>query len=372
MRIVLVYDRVVKWGGAERVLMALHELWPEAPLYTAVYRPHKAGWAKVFTVKDTFLSRAPWRWLPYELFPYLSAVAFESFDFSDYDVVLSVTSADAKAIVTSPKTLHICYCLTPTRYLWSGYHQYLEEPGFGRWNPLVRLGMKLLTPRMRQLDVLTSKRPDMYLAISATVAQRIATYYRRDSTLLYPPVSLPDLPAKKTAPHDYYLVVSRLVPYKKLDYVIRACTKTKRKLKIIGTGIDEQRLRRLAGPTVEFVGSDLTDEQLGCYYQECSALLFPGDEDFGLTAVEAQWYGRPVIAYNSGGVAETVIAGTTGEVYNLQTESALTAALERLEQTTYNGEACRQSARRFSKEIFQQKMNYIVTQSYTQWRKAQS
>lgn len=368
MRIAFVYDRVVKFGGAERILVALHELWPEAPLYTAVYRAETAPWSKTFTIKDSFLRQWPLSVIPHELLPVLTPIAFESFDFDDYDIVLSITSADAKAVITKPHTLHVCYCLTPTRYLWSGYDEYLREPGFSMINPLVRTGLRLLAPKLRSYDRIVANRPDRYIAISETVARRIRTYYGKPSTVIYPPVDTP-APVHNGGNNGYYLIVSRLVPYKKIDYAIRACTARGWNLKIIGKGIDEKRLKKLAGPTVEFLGGNLTDEEVGWYHQSCKALIFPGEEDFGITAVEAQSYGKPVVAYGRGGATETVVEEETGEFYSQPDARNLIRALEKLMSGNYDPEACRRSAMRFSKLQFQNSIRTTLVQLWKQWCK---
>lgn len=363
MKIALVYDRVNKWGGAERVLLALHEIWPKAPLYTAVYNRATASWAKVFGVKSSFLQHLPFAKSTHELYPMLTPLAFESFDFSSFDVVLSVTSAEAKGIITKSNTLHICYCLTPTRYLWSGYQDYLDEPGMGVFNPLAQFLMKIFVPPLRSWDLKASKRPDFYLAISENVKGRIKRYYQRDSQVIYPPVDTDKFrPGKGKSDEKYFLIVSRLVPYKKIDYAISAFNKLGWQLKIVGSGIDEKRLKSLAGNNIEFISSDLSDEKLCIYYQNCQALIFPQEEDFGLTPIEAQACGSPVIAYNGGGVKESVISGEIGELYNSQTEDSLITALKTFQKKQYSPSACRKNALRFSKEIFKKKMKKTIEQ----------
>lgn len=363
MRLSLVYDRVNKWGGAERVLLALHEIWPQAPLYTAVYNPKTASWASVFRVKSSFLQYFPFAKSRHELYPMFTPLAFESFDFSSYDVVLSVTSAEAKGIITKPNTLHICYCLTPTRYLWSGYQDYLNEPGAGFFNPVARIIMKILFSPLRRWDYISSNRPDKFIAISKTVQKRIKKYYQQEASVIYPPVDA-EIFKPSSSPlklkEDYFLVVSRLVPYKKIDYVITVFNKLGWRLKIIGTGIDERRLKSLANRNIEFISNNLTDEKLCCYYQNCRALIFPGEEDFGLTSVEAQSCGKPVIGIGQGGVSETIIAGQTGETYATPDKDSLTSALKKFSKKKYSISLCRRNAIRFSKIQFQQQMKTVV------------
>lgn len=361
MKIALIYDRVNKFGGAERVLLALHEIWPSAPIYTAIYNPSRARWSKFFRIIPSFMNKLPFSSTKHEIFPLLTPYAFESFNFDNYDVVISITSSDAKAIVTKPTTLHICYCLTPTRYLWSGYALYRHQPGVGIFNPFVRFAMNIFSPQMRMWDYILSHRPDRYIAISQTVAKRINSFYKRTAVVIYPPIDtkLFHPPARKKN-SDYYLIVSRLVPYKKIDYAVAAFNQLGWKLKIIGGGIDADRLKKHARKNIEFVYGDLTDEKLCWYYQNCKALIFPGEEDFGLTSVEAQACGTPVIGYGIGGVSETIFPGKTGEIYVSQTTPVLIATVIKSRKKYYNVSDCRNNALRFSKQLFQKKIkNYI-------------
>lgn len=344
-RIALVYDRVNKWGGAERVLLALHELFPKAPLFTSVYHKEKAPWAKVFTVKPTFLQRFPMVISSHERYPFLMPIAFESFSFDNYDIVISVTSEAAKGIVTSSKTLHVCYCLTPTRYLWSGYSEYFSHIFF-------RILTFPFIFYLRAWDLAAAQRPDVIIAISEEVKRRVALYYKRDSAVVYPPFTFV---ARNNATTDkkgkYFLIVSRLVPYKKIQIAIRACNKLKLSLVIVGSGIEKENLQHIAGPTVTFV-SNLTDEELVRYYKGCRALLFPGAEDFGLTIIEAQSFGKPVIAYKGGGALETVIQGKTGEFFYPQSGNALIKILKNFNERRYKPEDCKKQAKKFAKAIF--------------------
>ncbi|MCL4338871.1 glycosyltransferase [Patescibacteria group bacterium] len=364
MKIALIYDKVNKFGGAERVLLSLHQVWPNAPLYTAVYDKKKAKWADAFEVKTSFLDRLPFSSSKHELFPVLTAYAFESFNFDKFDVVISVSSADAKSIITKPQTLHICYCLTPTRYLWSGYDDYLKEPGMGTFNPVARFVMKVTSPSFRRWDYIASQRPDKYIAISKAVANRIKKYYGKESEIIFPPVKTDIFRIEKKIKDkgDYFLIVSRLVPYKGIDYAIRVFNQLGWKLKIIGDGIDEKRLKNIAGKNIDFISSNLTDEKLCCYYQKSIALIFPGEEDFGLTSVEAQACGKPVVGLNAGGLAETVIPGLTGELYDHKDERNLISALSRFSQKKYLPSYCRENALRFSQSVFKENIKKKVYQ----------
>lgn len=362
MKVALVYDRVNKWGGAERVLLSLHKIFPKAPLFTSVYDAKNAPWAKVFTIKTSFLQKFPFAKEHHDWYAPLMPLAFESFSFDEYDVVISITSEAAKGIITKPQTRHICLSLTPTRYLWSGYDNY-----FG--NPLLKTLAYPVVWLLRKWDFAAAQRPDFYIAISQEVADRIKRYYKKIAPVIYPALGLKVRP-KKSQKNDYFLVVSRLVKYKRIDIAIKACSSLGLPLKIIGTGSEEAQLKALAGPTVEFLGS-LTDAELIGYYNDCCALIFPGLEDFGLTVVEAQAYGKPVIAYKAGGVLETVISGKTGEFFSPQTADALEKKLQLLlkkgkislgkKRNKYRTKA-KENAKRFTHESFKNELlSFIKT-----------
>jgi glycosyltransferase involved in cell wall biosynthesis len=372
MNVAIVYDRVNKIGGAERVLCELHKLWPDAPLYTSVYNPKKAEWAHVFDVKTTFLQHIPFAKNHHEWFAWLTPFAFGSLSFDQYDVVISVTSAEAKGIITKPHTLHICYCLTPTRYLWSGVDIYKQQTGFGIFHTIAKIIFTALVPTLRTWDLIASQRPDIYVAISQRVKKRIQEYYKRSvAEVIYPPVDT-DLfqPATKgDGANDYYLVVSRLVSYKRVDIVVGACTRLGKKLIVIGTGPETKRLQKIAGPTVTFIDHNLTDKALFRYYQNCRAFLYAGDEDFGIVAGEAQACGKPVIAYSKSGVSEIVRDGITGLTFQKQSVDSLKEAIRKFENMTFSGETCRKNAQRFNKKTFLEKMNTFVSQAYQRYPK---
>lgn len=344
MKVALVYDRVNKWGGAERVLLALHQMFPDAPLYTSVYNPHTAPWADIFTIKTSFLQRVTLLRQRHELIPFLMPLAFESFDFSSFDLVISVTSESAKGIITTGKTKHLCYCLTPTRYLWSGYAIYFAHPGFTFIaQPAVRY--------LRRWDTIAAARPDRMIAISKEVRGRIKTYYHRNTKVIYPPLLLQDrreiISSKIQNNPPFLLIVSRLVGYKRVDLAIRACNRLRLPLYIAGIGNDYRRLRAMSGPTIRFLGN-LTEAELIAYYTYCQGLIFPGIEDFGLTAVEAQYYGKPVLAFDVGGAKETIIEGKTGMFFPQPTVASLTEKLAKFVKFRYNPSDCRRQAEKFS------------------------
>ena len=362
-KVAIVYDRVNKWGGAERVLLALHEIFPNAPLYTAVYDSKKAPWASVFPkVVPSFLQKIPTLRNHHELLGAFTPIAFETLDLTGTDLVISVTSEAAKGIITRPPTKHICYCLTPTRYLYSGYEDYLQNPPSKlNWIPFYKQVSKPFLSYARCWDQVAAQRPDKYVAISTAVQKRIKKYYKRDSTIIFPPVDInkfksQNLKAKITSKNskieNYYLMVGRLVPYKRVDLAIRAFNKLGDKLVVVGTGSEEKYLRSIAKENIEFKGF-VSDEKVVSYFQNAKAFIYPQEEDFGITAVEARAAGCPVIAYKAGGVLDTVIDGKTGIFFDEQSVESLKNAILRFRTLKFDKAEVVKNANRFSKERFQ-------------------
>lgn len=348
-KIALVYDRVNKFGGAERVLLSLHQLFPDAPLYTSVYSPSHAPWAKDFKVIPSFLNRLPLLRTRHERVAPLMPLAFESFDLSSFDIILSVTSAEAKGVLTSPRQLHVCYCLTPTRYLWSHTHTYLHSP-------LRRLTMTPFISSLRRWDFLAARRPDHLIPISTTVAGRIKKYYRlRPEPVIYPPVNTAFFaqhpPKCYTKQRDFYLLVSRATEYKGIDYVIKAFTQHPRPLIVVASGQGVSRLKALNLPHLRVLSS-ITDAHLSCLYHHAKALIFPQEEDFGIVALEAQSAMLPVIAYNRGGACETVIDQKTGILYSAPSPASLESALQQFDSISFQPNAICQHARQFDTKVF--------------------
>ena len=351
-KVALVYDRVNKWGGAERVLLTLHEMFPEAPLYTSVYDSKHASWAKAFPkIYTSFLQNIPFAKSNHEFLAPLMPWAFESFNFDDYDLVISVTSEASKGIKTRNGCLHLCYCLTPTRYLWSHYDEYFKGGTFkGMTKPIIDY--------LKKWDKKASRRPDVMVAISTEVQKRIKKYYNRDSEIIFPPVNTSLLYSNEVNRHkkgDYYLVVSRLVGYKKVDLAIKTFNKLGYPLVVIGTGREEKKLKSMSkSKKIKFVGQ-ISDEKLAKYYQNAKAFIMPQEEDFGIVAVEAQSHGVPVIAFKKGGAIDTVIDGVTGILFNNQTVDSLTKAIAKFDKIRFNHSYLVKNAKKFSKENFKRK-----------------
>lgn len=351
MKVALVYDRVNKWGGAERIILALKKIFPNADLFTSVYNKKNAPWASVFKIETTFLGHLPFASYYHEFYATLMPIAFESFNFDKYDLVISLTSESAKGILTKPGTLHICICLTPTRYLWSGYEDYFK-------NLFLRIISKPVVSYLRFWDKIAAQRPDSFIAISKEVQLRIKKYYKRDSILIYPPITLKNL-ISKDSKGDYFLVVSRLVPYKRIDLAIKACRNLNLPLKIVGKGSEEGYLKDISSDNIEFLG-EVSDKELAVYYQNCKALIFPGREDFGLVMAEALSFGKPVIAFRKGSAIEIIKEGITGEFFNEPTVESLAEVLINFSVSRYNNRTCQSEASRFSFERFEKNLNSFL------------
>ena len=357
MRIALVHDYLNQYGGAERVLEVLCQLFPGAPLYTALYDERATrGVFRVVDIRTSFLQRFPLVARYHHAFSFLMPLAFEQFDFSHYDIVLSVSSSFGKGIITKPHTKHICYCLTPPRYLWDDAQKYVSQFSYPRF---VKRFLPPVLSYLRIWDKEASHRVDRFIAISAFVRQRIQKYYGRDSDVLYPPVDTSKFRIASST-HDYFLMVGRLVSYKRFDIAIRAFNELGWPLKIVGDGIEKKSLQKIANPNVEFLGP-VGDDQLADLYAHAEALVFPQEEDFGIVPLEAMASGRPVIAYRGGGAVETVVEGVTGTFFNEQTESSLRQALEEFDPSDYSPEKCRARAAEFDTSIFRQRMLGMLT-----------
>ncbi len=366
MRIALVHDWLTNLAGAERVLIALHQLYPEAPIYTSVYNPEVFPQLAGADVRTSFLQRLPLARTKHQAFPILRTIAFEGFDLSDYDVVLSSSHAECKGVLTGPETLHICYCYTPIRYYWSGYAHYLAHPRFGLLNPVVKAVMPWMTSYMRVWDRCAADRVDIFIGISEYIAERIKKYYRRDAAVIYPPVNTSWLsPGERH--EDFFLMVGRLVPYKRADLVVDVFNELGWPLKIVGTGSEMKALQARARPNVEFLGH-VPDGKLKDYYATCKAFVFPQEEDFGITPLEAMAAGRPVIAYRKGGATETVVDGETGVFFDEQTPEALKTALLAFDPDKFDVQKLRQHAEAFDEELFKQRMHDFVEAAWEAFR----
>lgn len=361
MKTAIVHDWLNQIGGAEDVLETLLEIYPNVPIYTSLYwRDEMPDHWRQWDIRTSFINRLPLAQKRQQLYFPLYPMAFEQFDLSDYDLVLSNKSGFCHGVITGPETLHICYCLTPTRYVWR-YHQYAEQENLNR---LVRASMAPFLVGLRQWDRLAADRVDHFIAISQTIRQRIAKIYRRESTIIYPPVD-----TSRFAPlgrhEEYYLIVGRLVPYRRIDILIEAFNQMQRPLLIAGSGRDRERLESLAGPTIEFLGR-VPDEDLPELMARCRTFMWPGEEDFGISPIQAMAAGRPVIAYAAGGALETVIPGRTGALFYEQSAQAIIDAVEGFDETILNPQEISAFAAQFDTAEFKRKMQQFVSEKLEQ------
>lgn len=368
MRVALVHDYLTHFGGAERVLAALMELFPHAPVFTLVCDEKLLG-KKLDTgrLRTSFLQRLPGAQRSHRYFPLgLMPLAVEQFDLSDFDVVLSATHSFGKGVITGPGTLHISYCFTPTRYAWDDSHRYVRE--FSRSTFFQRLAPPALS-YIRLWDYFAAQRVDVYLTLSHFVARRIRKYYRRQAQVIPPPVNVGAF--SPSASNDgYYLIVSRLVPYKRIELAIDACERLGRPLKIVGTGPEESVLRERARTWTSFLGF-VPDEDLPMIYRGSRALLFPQEEDFGITALEAAASGKPTIAYRAGGALETVVDGRTGIFFGRQTVDDLAKAIQRYEQLSWDTHEIRRHASAYDQNVFLRRMEQAVHNQWMAFQKKQ-
>ncbi|MDP4038822.1 MAG: glycosyltransferase [bacterium] len=366
LRIALVHDWLTNLGGAERVLLLMHQAFPKAPIYTSIFNPKKLPEFAKLNVRTSFLQKFPLAKKKHQLYPTLRRLAFESFDFSKFDIVISSSSAEAKGIITSTETFHISYINTPTRYYWSGYNEYLKSPGYGVFNPFVRLIMPRLVKKMRRWDYAAAQRPDIIIANSENVKKRIKKYYNRDSLVLHPPVDLSRFKPDKD--EGYYLVVSRLIPYKRIDLAVKACSNLNKKLVVIGSGSEYKKLKSMSNSNVHFTGA-LTDREINNYYKNALAFIFTAEEDFGITPLEAMASGKPVICYGAGGAKETVIDNETGIYFEKQNEQSLQNAIKKFEKMEFNQNKIIDRAEQFSEDNFIKKLKEVIEVNYEEFIK---
>jgi glycosyltransferase involved in cell wall biosynthesis len=354
MKLAIVHDYLNQMGGAERVLKVLHEIFPEAPIYTSIYAPRLVDPAfQRMDIRTSFMQRLPLVHTNHQVFLPFFPFAFESLDLRRYDVVLSMSSAWAKNVLTRPETCHVCYCLTPMRFGWS-FDDYAAGERITGWQRGV---LAPLMTALRLWDVAGANRVDHFAAISSVVTRRIQKFYRREAAVIHPPVETAAYAAAGRAAKDegYFLVVSRLIPYKRVDLAIEACNRLKAPLKIIGLGRDWARLQALAGPTVEFLGG-VDDATMRRYLWGCRAFVFPGEEDFGIAPVEAMAAGKPVVAYAAGGALDTVIEGVSGLFFARPTADSLAAALEQVADRSWDPAAITAHASHFDVRTFKSQM----------------
>jgi glycosyltransferase involved in cell wall biosynthesis len=363
VKVAIVHDWLNQMGGAEAVLETLVEMYPGAPVFTTLYwREGMPPAYRAWDIRPTWLDRAPSIYRRHQPYLPLYPLAVRSIDLRGYDLILSNKSGFCHGVRTTPDQLHIDYCLTPTRYVWD-YAGYTTREDLG---PEARLLLRPLIGWLRRWDRRAADGVDHFVAISREVQARIARFYGRRSTIIYPPVHTGRYCPSPDPPGDYFLVVSRLIPYKRIDLAVRACAQLGARLVVVGQGRDRARLEAMAGPSVQFRGR-VSQAEVADLLAHCRAFLFPGYEDFGIAPVEAQAAGRPVIAYAAGGALDTVVEGETGLFFHEQTPEALTDALRRLDSTGFDPAAIQRHAERFSVERFKQELGAFVEEKWREF-----
>ena len=361
MKIALIHDHLAQDGGAEKVLKVLAEMFPDAVIYALLADKVKTDkYLKGRRIDTSIIQRLPGGVHHYKWYLPLMPMAVEFFDLREYDLVISDTSSFAKGVITTPDIPHICYCHTPTRYLWSDAHQYLNELKYNKW---IKKVISRILVKLRIWDFVAAARVDYFIANSKTVQKRITKYYRRDSQVIYPPVEtehffISDL--KTQAPEEkYFLIGCRLVPYKRVDIVVEAFKKLGNdyNLKVFGDGLDLLRLKKIAGEAtnIEFVGR-ISDDEKAVLYSRAQAFINPQEEDFGITPVESMASGRPVIAYRKGGVTETVVEDKTGIFFDEQTADSLAEAVRKFKSADFDPEYIKKYAEKFSVKRFEKEI----------------
>jgi len=360
----LVHDWLNQIGGAEDVLEHLVDLYPGAPVYTSMYAPDlMPAVYRTWDIRPTWMDRLPGIHQHHQRYLPLYPLAWQGVHLSEYDIVLSNKSGFCHGVRTGPETLHICYCLTPTRYIWD-LEAYLARENLGAG---VRLAARGVARLFRRWDYAAAQRVHHFIAISTEVQARIRRYYGRESTIIFPPVEVAGRFMPSDVTEDYFLIVSRLIPYKRIDLAVQACTRLDLPLLVAGRGRDRERLEAMAGPTVQFLGY-VPDEDLPDLFARCRAFIFPGLDDFGIAPVQAQAAGRPVIAFKGGGALDTVIPGRTGVFFDRPTVESLMDVLRDFDERAYDPAAIRAHALQFDSTVFQNAIATCVERAWDNFR----
>ena len=363
MRVALVHDYLSQHGGAERVLKAFHEIWPEAPVFVLFHDKKKIDDFEHADIRESFLAKLPFGRTKYQWYLPWMPFATERHNLHEFDVVLSSTSAFAKGVLTRPDTLHISYCHTPTRYLWTDTHEYIEEL---KYNRLIKAALPRLIYHLRLWDKMSVDRVDHFIANSGTVRNRIQKYYRRESDIIYPPVDVHKFFISKDI-GDYFVAGGRLVPYKRFDLLVQVFNRLRWPLIIFGDGPEESKLKKYAKDNIQFVGR-VSDEEKAKLLSRARALIHPQVEDLGITPIESMACGRPVIAYPVGGATETVIPGETGEFFPSQNWESLLDTILHFNYENWDSAKIREHAGRYGAEAFKERVKRYVEDRYDEFK----
>jgi glycosyltransferase involved in cell wall biosynthesis len=357
MKVAIVCDWLTGIGGAERVVLELHRMFPEAPIYTSQYNPKKLTWFEDADVRTTKLQKIPKALKKF--LPVLRARAFSKLDLSEYDLVISSSGAEAKYVKVREGATHVTYCHAPTHYYWARFDEYMKNPGFGWLNWLARVGLWTLIRPMRWWDHHAAERPDIFVANSEHTAKEIKKYYGREAVVVHPPVDLERFAVHESPLRQGFVITGRQTPYKKVDLAVEACTQVGVPLIVIGTGPEHARLKKLAGPKVTFL-TTVTDEEMPGHLRSALAFIFPGVDDFGISAVEALAAGTPVIAYKAGGALDYIVEGETGLFFTKQTPESLADVISNFKADKFNPKDLQDFAKRFGPDAFQKKMTEVI------------
>jgi glycosyltransferase involved in cell wall biosynthesis len=362
-KVAIVCDWLTGTGGAERVVLELHKMFPEAPIYTSQYDKNPAIWYGDTWFKDADVRTLWLQHLPKSLkkfLPLLRARAFSKLDLSNFDLVISSSGAEAKFVKTGKKTTHITYCHAPTHYYWERYDQYLKQPGFGIFNPLARLGLRTLVGPLRRMDYEAAQKSDFLIANSSYTKKQIKKYYGRDSKVIHPPVNIDKFVPKQKEIRNGFLIAGRQTPYKRFDLAVAACSRLNVPLTVIGNGPEHNKLVNMAGPRVTFL-TKVSDAEMPHYFQRAEAFIFPGVDDFGIVAVEALAAGTPVIAYKDGGALDYVKENSTGLFFEEEKIDSLVKVINKLQDSKFKSANITKSASTFSSENFIKNLQTFIS-----------
>lgn len=358
MKVAIVCDWLTGIGGAERIVLELHHMFPDAPIYTSQYDSSAIDWFKDVDVRTGWLQKLPFRLRKF--LPVFRAYYFSHLDLSNYDLIVSNNfGAESKAVKFGPNTTHICICNAPTHYYWSRYEQYIKEPGFGIFNWLARFGLRLLIGPMRHWDYNAAQKPTKVIAISTHVQAEIKKYYQRDSTVIFPPVDVERFANLEAKERIGFVITGRQTPYKRIDLAVAACTKLGLPLTVIGDGSEHNKLVQMAGPTVNFV-INASDQEVAIHLASATGFILPNLDDFGIVAVEALAAGTPVIAYKAGGALDYVVEGITGMFFSEQSVESLMNCLREFKASAFDAEKIKKSAKQFSQDAFVESIRRLL------------
>ena len=358
MKVALVCDWLEGIGGGERVVLAMHKMYPDAPIYTSQYNSDNLPMFKDADVRTTWLQKLPTKLKKF--LPPLRAYVFSRLDLSDYDLVISISGAEAKGVKTGPKTTHICYCHSPTQYYWIRQEEYLKQPGFPfGFNWLARVSLKILESPLKRWDKHAAKQPDYIIANSTYTKDNIKRYYKRDSVVICPPVDVERFRLSKPVPRHGLVIAGRQTPYKRIDLAIESANKLKLPLIVIGNGPDHKRLEKIADRNVTFL-TNVNDLVIVEHFQTSLLFLFPNADDFGIVAVEALSAGTPVVAYKKGGALDYIKEGKNGIFFDKQTVPVMAKAIEKALKKKFNYEEISRSTSIYSEDRFKKEVKKYI------------